>query len=140
MIRPLRDRVLVRPIEYEHPTLFVAGIELHKGEVVAVGPGRRLKRKIPWLLPQEVHAEGRSIQPSQTFYVEDGPETGAVVPVPVKVGDIVEYGFRDAFAVKHHDYTHGERLLVIWSKNIYGLAERDAPTGLLEQTSAAIDA
>ena len=62
------------------------------------------------------------------------------VPVPVKVGDIVEYGFRDAFAVKHHDYTHGERLLVIWSKNIYGLAERDAHTGLLEQTSAAIDA
>lgn len=133
-MRPLRDRVLVRPIEYKHPTLFVAGIELRKGEVVAVGPGRRLKRRIPWMMPSD-GAPGQSVTPGQTFYVEDGLETGKIAPVPVKVGDVVEYGFRDCFPV----FWEGEKLLMIWSKNIYGTTDKRSDSGMLEAVSAAID-
>jgi co-chaperonin GroES (HSP10) len=133
-VRPLRDRVLVRPIEYKHATLFVAGIELRKGEVVAVGPGRRLRRRIPWMMPSD-GAQGQSINPGQTFYVEDGAETGKISPVPVKIGDVVEYGFRDCFPV----LWQGERLLMIWTKNIYGTSDKRADSGILEPISAAID-
>lgn len=133
-MRPLRDRVLVRPIKYEHSTLFVAGIELRKGEVVAVGPGRRLKRRIPWMMPSD-GSPGQSFTPGQTFYVEDGPETGKVAPMSVKVGDVVEYGFRDCFPV----LWEGERLLMIWSKNIYGTTNARTDEGILEAVSAAID-
>lgn len=134
MLRPLRDRVLVKPIEYEHSTLFVAGVELRKGEVVALGPGRRLKRKIPWMMPAD-SVPGQTINPGQTFYVEDGPETGAIASVPVKVGDVIEYGFRDCFPVTWE----GERFLMIWSKNIYGTSDGRSDSGLLEAQSAAID-
>ncbi len=129
-IKPLRDRVLLRPIEFKHSILFVAGIELRKGEVVAVGPGRRLKRKIPWMMPDDA-APGQSVNPGQTFWVEDGPETGKIAPMSVKVGDVVDFGFRDVFPVKHE----GEELLMVWQKNIYGLSGGD----LLEAESAAID-
>ena len=137
MIRPLRDRVLVRPIEYEHPILYVAGIELHKGEVVAVGPGRRVKRKIPWRIPSDApYAPGSTVNAGQTFYVEDGAETGRVVPPAVKPGDVVEYGFRDCFPVEFE----GDKLLMIWEKNIYGIADASRHVGLLEPASAPIDA
>ena len=129
-IKPLRDRVLLRPIKFKHSILFVAGIELRKGEVVAVGPGRRLKRKIPWMMPSDA-AEGQSVNPGQTFWVEDGPETGKIAPMSVKVGDVVDYGFRDVFPVRYE----GEELLMVWQKNIYGLSGGD----LLEAQSAAID-
>lgn len=136
-MRPLRDRVLVRPIEYQHSTLFVAGIELRKGEVVAIGPGRRLKRMIPWRIPCDApQVPGQSVTPGQTFYVEDGPETGKIAPIPVKVGEVVEYGFRDCFPV----FWEGEKLLMIWAKNIYGTSDARTDSGLLEPTSAPIDA
>lgn len=134
MIRPLRDRVLVRPIEYKHSMLFVAGVELRKGEVVAVGPGRRLRRRIPWMMPSD-GTPGQSVNPGQTFYVEDGEESGKIAPMSVKVGDVVEYGFRDCFPVEYG----GERLLMIWSKNIYGTTSARSDEGILEAASAAID-
>ncbi|MHC4340213.1 MAG: co-chaperone GroES [Planctomycetota bacterium] len=67
-IRPLKDRVLIRPIEEETKT--AGGIYLPdtakerpvRGEVVAVGPGR---------------------------YIE---EKGDRVPVPLQTGDKVIYG------------------------------------------------
>lgn len=127
-VRPLRDRVLLRPIEYKHAILYVAGVELRKGEVVAVGPGRRLRRKIPWMMPADAPT-GQSVNPGQTFWVEDGEETGKIAPMSVKVGDVVDYGFRDVFPIP------GENLLMVWQKNIYGLSGGD----LLEAKSAAID-
>jgi co-chaperonin GroES (HSP10) len=136
-IRPLRDRVLIRPIAYKHTTLFVAGIELRKGEVLAVGPGRRLKRRIPWRVPSDApFVPGNTVNAGQTFFVEDGAETGAIAPMSVKVGDVVEYGFRDAFPVEFG----GEKLLMIWQKNVYGTTDARTDSGILEPTSAPIDA
>ncbi len=136
MLRPLLDRVLVRPLAYEHPILFVAGIELRKGEVIAVGPGRRVKRRIPWRIPcDSPHVPGQSVTPGQTFYVEDGPETGEVRPVSVKPGDFIEFGFRDVFEFPYA----GEKLLMIWAKNIYGTTTGDRSEGIMEPKSAEID-
>lgn len=135
-IRLLRDRVLVRPLTYEHPTLYVAGIELRKGEVIAVGPGRRVKRKIPWKIPSDSpYVRGQTVNPGQTFLVEDGPETGEIRPVCVKPGDFIEYGFRDCFEF----YDEGQKFLIIKAQNIYGTTNGDRSEGLLEPKSAEID-
>jgi chaperonin GroES len=66
-LKPLDDRILVRPQEAEEMT--VSGIVIpdtakekpQQGEVLAVGPGRRSE------------------------------QTGAIIPMDVKVGDIVVY-------------------------------------------------
>ena len=65
-LRPLEDRIVVRPTEAEETT--VSGIVIpdtakekpQQGEVLAVGPGRR-------------------------------SDTGDIIPLDVKVGDIVVY-------------------------------------------------
>lgn len=134
-IRPLRDLVIIKPIEYAHPTLYVAGIELRKGIVVAVGPGRRVKRKIPWTIPSEAYAEGKVVNPGKTFFVEDGAETGKIRPMSVKAGDVVEYGFRDVFAFE----LDGVKLIRVKEDNIYGTTDARTDSGLLEPCSAAID-
>lgn len=136
-LRMLGDRILVRPLTYEHAILFVAGIELRKGEVLAVGPGRRVKRRIPWMMPAEANPfdRGRTVNPGQTFYVEDGAETGEIRKVPVNVGDIIEFGFRDVFGFYHA----GEKLLVVRAQNVYGTTTGDRAEGILEPASAPID-
>jgi co-chaperonin GroES (HSP10) len=45
-VRVLRDRVLVKVLPYVHPTLETPGIEVNKGVVIAVGYGRRQRRKV----------------------------------------------------------------------------------------------
>lgn len=135
-IRPLRDRVAIKPIEYKHSVLYVAGIELRKGIVVAVGPGRRIRRRIPWRIPSDApHVVGQSVNPGQTFFVEDGAETGKVNPMSVQVGDIVEYGFRDVFPFT----LDGESFLMIKEKNIYGTTDARADSGVMEPASTPID-
>ena len=135
-LRPLRDRVVIKPIEYKHSILFVAGIELRKGLIVAVGPGRRVKRLIPWRLPSSAeYVPGQSVNPGQTFYVEDGAETGKVKTMSVKVGDVVEYGFRDVFPFTFE----GESYVMVKEQNIYGTTDARTDSGLLESSSAQID-
>ena len=132
MIRlPLRDRVLLRPIEFKHSDSVRCWHRASQGRGSGGGSwGRRLRRKIPWMMPDD-SAPGQSVNPGQTFWVEDGPETGKIAPMSVKVGDVVDFGFRDVFPVKHE----GEELLMVWQKNIYGLSGGD----ILEAQSAAID-
>lgn len=107
MFRPLRDRVIVKPFEYEHPLLYVAGIKLHKGEVIAVGPGRRMRRKVPF----RKHAG----YDQGAVWVEDGEETGQVRPMRVKVGDVVEYSFRGIFEFRYE----GEKYVMVPEQSIY---------------------
>src|SRR5580700_12146229 len=44
--RVLRDRLLVKILPYVHPILATPGIEVNKGVVIAVGYGRRQRRKV----------------------------------------------------------------------------------------------
>jgi co-chaperonin GroES (HSP10) len=125
-IRPLRDWVCVRPFKYEHPTLYVAGMELRKGRIVAVGPGRRVRRKVAF----KNHAENSN----NVIYFEDGPETGKIRPMRVKEGEVVEYSFRGTvpFALGRED------LLMVPENSIYGLTDESRHVAVFEARSAPV--
>lgn len=125
-LRPLRDWVAIRPLAYEHPLLHVIGIQLHKGRVVAIGPGRRMRRRVAYKRHEE---NSDSIQ-----YFDDGPETGKVRPMRVKVGDVVEYGFRNTVP-----FTFGrEELIMVPEQSIYGLTDDSTHIAVFEPRSAPV--
>jgi hypothetical protein len=124
MLRPLRDWVCIEPIEYKHSFLFVAGIALRKGKVIATGPGRRMRRRLPYRRDPD--------RPDDVTWFEDGEETAKIRPLRVKVGDVVEFGFRVGTEVP------GTKLLMVPEQSIYGLSVADADTGLMELASMAL--
>jgi co-chaperonin GroES (HSP10) len=82
--RVLRDRVLVKILPYVHPTLATPGIEINKGVVIAVGYGRRQRRKVAFKQeisegPPVLSADGRVMKfaksklSGKTLWFEDGP-------------------------------------------------------------------
>lgn len=127
-IVPLRDFVCIAPIEYQHSFLYIAGILLRKGTVIAVGPGRRLRRKLPYRRnPERV---------DEVTWFEDGQETGSIRPLRVKVGDVVEFGWRAGT-----EFTlGGQKLLMIPEQSCYGLTTAAADTGIMEPQSMSVDA
>lgn len=129
-IRPLQDRVLIQRLEYEHPILAVTGITLQKGVVVAAGPGKRQKKKIRFDL-----LEGH-LSTNRALYFEDGAETGRMHPMPVKVGDVVEFSPRNQIEWEFE----GEKLVYIRAAGIYGTSNDSKPhEALLWQASAGTD-
>jgi co-chaperonin GroES (HSP10) len=125
-LRLLRDRVLISRFAYNHPLLAVVGVQLQKGRVVAVGPGRRVKRKVRFRLNDK---------DAQALYFEDGEETGKVRPVRVKVGDIVEFSPRNQVELNWE----GEPYVMIWDSAIYGTTDESTSAALLWQQSAGHD-
>ena len=89
-LRPLDDRIVVRPSEAEETT--VSGIVIpdtakekpQQGEVLAVGPGRRSE------------------------------QTGEVIPIDVKVGDTVVYSKYGGTDIT----IDGEDLLILSSRDV----------------------
>lgn len=128
-VRPLRDRLLVSRIEYKHPTLYVAGVTLQKGVVVAAGPGRRIRRKVRF-----DKAAGHMSSQGAIFF-EDGEETGKVRPMRVKVGDIVEFSFRGQV---EWDF-NGIPLIWIGEQSCYYTTNDSQSEALLWQESAGYD-
>lgn len=103
-LRILSNRVLVKILPYTHPVLLTPGIEIQKGVVLAVGEGWRKKKLVEFRTslntptirgPNGKEAKFASTTQDRTQYFEDGPETGAVLPMQVKPGDVVEFGFRN---------------------------------------------
>lgn len=129
-VRLLGDRILVKPLEYKHPTLYVAGIHLNRGVVVAVGPGRRCRRKVRF-----DHSIGH-LSTSKSLYFEDGDETGKSIEMDLQVGDVVEYSFRNQVEWEFM----GEKMVIVRRKACYG-TPKDAETSnsLLWQQSAGYD-
>ena len=127
MIRPLTDRVLVKRLVYEHPTLYVAGITLQKGVVMAVGPGKRQRRKVRF--DKAIGSVTGSI------YFEDGNETGKVYPMPIKVGDIVEFSPRNQIEWTYN----GEDYVWIRAGACYGTTNDSPSEAMLWQQSAGHD-
>src|SRR5271157_294141 len=103
--RVLRDRVLVKVLPYVHPTLETPGIEINKGVVMAVGYGRRQRRKttfkqsidagVPVIQNGKVMKFAKSRLSDRTLWFEDGEETGMIIPMQVNPGDVVEFSFRN---------------------------------------------
>ncbi len=94
-LRPLEDRIIVRPSEAEQTT--VSGIVIpdtakekpQQGEVLAVGPGRR------------------------------SDQTGDVIPLDVKVGDVVVYSKYGGTEIS----VDGEDLLILNGRDVLAVAE-----------------
>lgn len=156
----LRDRVLVKLIPYMHPVLSTPTIQIQKGIVISTGYGRRQRRLVEMrnTMPegQEIRRPDGSVvkfsisnSMSRTRTFEDGPETGKVLPLQVKPGDIIEFGFRNVEIVdfdriaEFYNLQLGE-LVFIWHESIYSIdPEEDiakvASQALLFQKSAGHD-
>jgi len=95
-LRPLEDRIVVRPSEAEETT--VSGIVIpdtakekpQQGEVLAAGPGRRSE------------------------------QTGEVIPVDVKVGDIVIYSKYGGTEIS----VDGEDLLILNGRDVLAITDK----------------
>ena len=152
-VHVLRDRVLVKILPYVHPTLLTPGVEIHKAVVVGVGYGRRQRRKVafkqeisdgpPVLGPGgKVMQFAKSKLSGKTLWFEDGAETGAIIPMQVKPGDVVEFSFRNVTLV---DFDRcgfpgiGHRAFM-WQKAIYSVdPDESLQDCLLWQQSAGYD-
>lgn len=125
--KPLSDRIVVEVTEYQHDVLAVVGVALNKGRVIAVGPGKRQRRK------QRFSAgEGMMGKP---LWFEDGDETGKVYPMHVKRGDYVEFSPRQS--VKFD--IAGKEYLMIRQGSVYGTTNASQSDALLFQQSAGYD-
>lgn len=160
-VRILRDRVLVKLIPYVHPMLATPGMTIQKGVVIAAGPGRRERRKVEFRqslgggeheirMPDGKIAKfGETRSNNKTLYFEDGPETGRILPLQVKPGDVIEFGFRNVEIVDFDriaDFYNLQlgSLVFIWHEAIYSIdPEEDlnkiASAALLFQKSAGHD-
>lgn len=149
----LRDRVLVKVLPYVHPTLVTPGIEINKGVVIAVGYGRRQRRKIAFKQeisdgPPVLSSDGKIIQfaksklSGKTLWFEDGDETGAIIPMQVKPGDVVEFSFRNITIVDFDrlGFPGIGELAFIWQKAIYSVdPDESLNECLMWQQSAGYD-
>lgn len=99
-LRPLRDQIIVKAIEWRpSAVIHLAGNERRpmRGEVVAVGPGQRVKRY--WR-----NAKGEKCKVG---------ETGQVIPTEVRPGDIVELGGLELDGYRFPQLTIGSEVHVI---------------------------
>jgi co-chaperonin GroES (HSP10) len=134
--RVLRDRVLVKPLPYVHPQLITPGIETNKGVVIAVGYGRRERRKVRF------DAAASHLATSKSVYFEDGDELGRIIPMQVKPGDVVEFSFRNVTVVDFDrvGFPGIGQLGFVWQNAIYSIdPDESLNECLLWQQSAGYD-
>lgn len=134
--RVLRDRVLIRPLPYEHPVLQTVGVDVQKGVVIAVGYGRRQRRKTRFDQMIGHLNTGRSL------YFEDGAETGHISPMRVKVGDVVEFSPRNLTVVDFDrlGFSGIGDLVFVWQNAIMTIDPTESlHESLLWQQSAGYD-
>jgi co-chaperonin GroES (HSP10) len=133
--RILRDRLLVKRLEYRNKFgLYVAGVELNKGVIVAVGYGRRRRRKVAF--KQNMGQGGRAI------YFEDGDETGIVTPIGMRVGQVVEFSPRNCTTIDfdRFGFQGAGDLLVIMRNAVMSIDPTEsASEASLWQRSAGFD-
>jgi len=151
--RVLRDRVLVKILPYVHPELITPGIEINKGVVVAVGYGRRQRRKVAFKQeisegPPVLSANGQVMKFAKSklsgkeLWFEDGDETGAIIPMQVKPGDVIEFSFRNITLVDFDriGFPGIGHLAFIWQKAIYSVdPDESLNECLMWQQSAGYD-
>jgi len=149
----LRDRVLVKVLPYVHPTLETPGIEINKGVVIGVGYGRRKRRKTefkqsisdgaPVIGPGgKVMQFAKSKLSGRSLWFEDGEESGAIIPMTVKPGDVVEFSFRNITLVDFDriGFPGIGHLAFIWQKAVYSIdPDESLNECLMWQQSAGYD-
>ena len=133
--RVLRDRVLVKQLPYVHPQLILPGVQIQKGVIVGVGYGRRQRRKVRF-----DRMEGH-LNTQRAMYFEDGEEIGRILPMQVKVGDVVEFSPRNYTTVDFDRWFPGAGdLLFVWQNAIMTIdPEESQSDALMWQQSAGYD-
>lgn len=152
--RVLRDRVLIKPLPYVHPILATPGIEIQKGVVIAVGYGRRQCKKsemrnaapdpTPIVLPNGKVARFNKTASSDKVWMFDDParETGAILPMQVRPGDVVEFGPRNITIIDFDKvgFPGIGDLAFVWQAAIYSVdPDESLNECLLWQQSAGYD-
>lgn len=148
----LRDRALIKILPYVHPVLATPGVEIQKGVVIAVGYGRRQRRMVefkqsldttePIMLGGKVMKFGKSKLSEKTLYFEDGEETGLIIPMTVKPGDVIEFSFRNTTVIDFDrvGFPGIGPLAFVWQKAIYSIdPDESLNECLLWQQSAGYD-
>lgn len=131
--RVLRDRLLIKRFDYQHPVLAVVGVTLEKGVVVAAGYGRRKRRMVRF-----DKAMGH-MSSQGALYFEDGEETGVIVPMEFKVGDVVEFSPRNQTPIPYNVYWE-DNLIMVKAGACYGIDPTESRSAaLLWQQSAGYD-
>lgn len=116
-LRPLRDRIVVKPMDAQFSDVIVIAGQNYRtlrGEVVAAGPGAHVRRYDYRRLP-----DGRRERCAYRDY-------SARVPMEVKVGDIVEFGYLVLDGVdKDYRFTEvyigSERHFIAQQQDVVGL-------------------
>jgi co-chaperonin GroES (HSP10) len=120
-IKPLRDNVAWFRYEYKHPTLEIPELKTNRGVVLAVGPGRRQRRKL------RVQTAPGHFEP-----MEVGVETGRVIPTTVKPGDVLEFSPHG-----QREYTvDGVTIVISGEKSVLGYADKTDTQGVMFPTAA----
>jgi hypothetical protein len=150
----LLDRILVKILPYVHPTLVTPGIEIHKGVVIAVGYGRRQRRKTPFHQamnegPPVLSPDGKTVMKfskskltERTLWFEDGPETGAIIPMDIAPGEVIEFSFRNITLIDMDKvgFPGIGDLAVVWRKAVYSIdPDESLNECLMWQQSAGYD-
>jgi hypothetical protein len=153
-VRVLRDRILVKPLPYVHPILETPGVEIQKGVVIAVGYGRRQRRKVAFKQgmtdgPPIIGPDGKTVMKfaksrmtERVIMFEDGPETGAIIPMQVVPGDVIEFSFRGITIVDFDriGFPGIGDLAFVWQKAVYSVdPDESLNECLLWQQSAGYD-
>lgn len=121
-IRPLRDLVAVKRIEYKHPTLYVHKARTNKGIIVSVGQGWRPKRAVRVKDPLT----------GKEFSAQVGQEYGKFIPTTVQPGECVEFSVNGQTELE----VDGEEFVVIREGSIFGYADPDDTVGCQFHESA----
>ncbi len=116
-LRLLRDRILLKPLDWEPSTIISVvrrGRPL-RGVVVEVGPGRLLRKYRPH--PHD---------PRKRTYVD----TARFVPTELQVGDIVELGGLNAYDGQGYNFTQviigTERYVICQEQDVACVVEQAA--------------
>lgn len=128
-VRLLSDRVLLKRTPYENKFVKVVGITLNRGVVVAIGPGRRVKRMVRY------RADGRL---KEDLVLPDGPERSPsrVKPMRVRVGDEVEFSPSSPKLILEFEGTDGEAYVIVPELSVYGKTTGSRHDAILSQQSA----
>ena len=124
-IKPLQDWIVLKKAEYKHKTLYVHDQQTHRGTVVAVGPGKRLRA---WL-------EVEDPMKGKRFRARVGAETGKVAPMEIKPGDFIEYSNQGW----EEREINGEKYIFTRQGSVIGYANPNDTEGLQSHNSAIID-
>lgn len=124
-VRPMRDGVVWSRFEHQsNGGLVLPGVKLNRGVVLAIGNGRRMRRKLK--VP---------IAAGQFHEAEVGAETGKVRPMTVKPGDVLEFS--------QHGQTEfvvdGHTLVLSGEQSVLGYVDEDSAPVMFPQPAGFDD-